>query len=214
MDAFWENEDGSTSIAQMRIRLWGWSPELSNQGANVWHEYDFPDMEDTNVNASYPVILIHPEPSHDSADPQQDKTFIGIWDGTDGQIRSIFRKDANDDNGLPIRSEILTGKLIPGINTGGYKLFHAVGFGDEYLDASADGEGAFSYLLDLDDAHLRNYAPQLIPINSQNTDIKKLRYMQGRSIHLHLTDSSDDQNKILLQNFFLHYRERFRREKR
>lgn len=213
----WEDPSNPSPGASMKVRFFGYSPELSNPGSGEhrWMEYEFPNVLNDNITGSYPVYLMHPRPGSDTSDPQQDKTYASIWRGTYGEIRSLFRRDVATDDGAAITAEILTGRIKPGIPGAGYKLFHGIGFDNTYLDPTFDGNATLKYLVDFDDAQIRNYAPQLITIAAQSSrDIKKLTTTLARHIHLHVTDTSQSPNKILLANFHVHFRERLRRQGR
>lgn len=212
-DDVWEDVANLSPVNAMNIRVWGWSPELSDAQENVWHEYTFPFIPNGGVSGEYPVFLFHPFPSNDTGDPQQDKTYLGYWNGTVGKIASLFRRDTNRDNGVLITSEYITGRIVPGNEDGGYKLFHGIGFDNAYQDPTSDALATLKYLIDFDDPHLRSYAGSLITI-SDSTDLKKFPTMLGRHIHLYCTDTSESQSKILLAEYFIHYRERFRKEGR
>ena len=138
---------------------------------------------------------------------------MGYWDGTQGRVCAIFRKDRNTDEGAAFTAELITGRIVPGNQDGSYKLFHGVGFQNSYSDPTSDSLGVLKYLIDFDDPQLRNYSASLITI-SDTTDMKKFTTMLGRHVHLYLSDTSQSQSKILLGEFFIHYRERMRKEGR
>lgn len=208
VDDTWEDVSNPSASASTRVKIWGWSPEL-----DIWTEYTFPVITDDNGSAAYPVCLYHPQPSSATADPQQDKTYLGYWDGTQGKIRSCFRRDTNTDSGSAITAEWLTGRIAPGDGDGGYKYFHNLGFDNSYSDPTSDGLCTLKYLLDFDDPHLRSYAASLITFIG-STDLKVFPTAVGRHIHLYGTDTSLSQSKVLLSEFFVHYRERFTRDGR
>jgi len=206
----WEDPARPNISATLRVKVWGWSPELSDQGGDLWMEYTFPTITDDNVNGAYPLFVFHPQPSSDTMDPQQDKTYMGYWSGSEGKIRSCFRRDKNQDDSTDITSELITERLAPGIPGGGFKFFDAIGFQGSYSDPTSSGTATLKYLKDFDDPHLRSYAGSLVTI-SGSSDIKKFTQNLGRHIHLYLTDTSQSQSKILLSQFFIHYRERMAR---
>jgi len=208
----WESTDLAAQTTN-RVKIWGWSPELSNAQGNLWAEYAFPVATDSNTNNAFVTTMCHPAPSSDSNDPQQDKTYIGYYTGTAGGIISAFRKDTNTDNGTPITSEIITGRICPGDQQAAFKLFQSLGFHNAYSDPTSDTLGSLSYLIDFDDPHLRGYEDFDIPL-AGSTDQKKFSTMQGRHIHLRLVDTSQSQSKVLLSEFFITYRERMRRSGR
>lgn len=209
----WEDVHNANSSAAQKVRIWGWSQELSNEGKDVWSEYTFPSIANDNTTPAYPTFLFHPMPSSDTLDPQQDKTYLGYWNGTEGKIRRCFDRSLSTDDGSAFVSELITGRLAPGLQNGGYKLFRGIGFQNSYSDPTADTLATLKYLIDFDDPHLRSYTGSLITISGA-TDIKKLPTMLGRHIHLYLTDSSSSQSKVLLSQFYIHYHERMRREGR
>lgn len=202
-----------TPTAAMKVRIWGMSPELSAGPENTWMEYEFPTITNDNVVGAYPTFVFHPQPSSDTADPQQDKTILGLWTGTEGKIRTIFRRDKATDDGAVITALIITERIRPGTEMG-EKLFHSLGFDNSYSDATADGTGTFQYLLDFDDPQIRSYTSSLKSFVSGSTDLKKFTSMQGKHIHLVLTDISQSLTKILLGEFFINFRERQRRSTR
>lgn len=211
----WENAGSVVTTTQTRVKIWGWSPELSSpEQGNRWMEYTFPTSLDQNSDGAYITSLVHPSPSSDSNDPQQDKTYIGYYNGTVGKILSAFRRDTNTDNSSAITAELITNRICPGNLDGGYKLFHHLGFHNTYSDPTSDGSGVLSYLIDYDDPHLRSYSSNLTAFNTAALDRKKFPTMRARHIHLYLTDTSQSQSKILLSEFFIDYRERMRKEGR
>lgn len=212
-DDTWEDATAETFSAQNKIKLWGWSPELSGKGVHAWMEYTFPTITDGNSSGAYPVFVMHPQPSADSLGPQQDRTFLGFYDGTQGKIRTCFRNDKTQDDATAITSEWITGRLVPGLQTGGFKLFHALGFQNSYSDPTADGGTTLKYLIDFDDPQLRSFSGSLITI-TETDDLKNFPTMLGRHIHLYGIDTSSSLTKILLGEFFIHFRERMRREGR
>lgn len=203
----WQDSSGASSTASMRIKIWGWSPELSTPERKSWHEYTFPTIADNNVAGAYPTFLFHPQPSNDTLDPQQDKTYLGYWDGSEGKVRSCFRRDKNQDDSTNITSEWITCRLQPGDQSGGYKLFEKIGFTNSYSDPTSDSNTTLKYLIDFDDPQIRSYSGSLITITGSR-DLKNLTTTLGRHIHLYGIDTSQSQSKILLSEFFLHYREK------
>lgn len=214
IDDIWEDPANPNTSNSMKIHVWGWSAELSDAQHNLWMEYTFPSIADGNTSNAVPAFLFHPTPSSDTGDPQQDKTYMGIWTGTQGKIIACFRRDTNTDDGATITSELLTGRIVPGNQDGGYKFFHALGFQNAYSDPTSDSLATLKYLIDFDDPQIRSYVGSLITIPSQTADFKKLPTMQGKHIHLYISDTSQSQSKVLLGEFFVHFRERFRKESR
>lgn len=212
VDDYWSDVANPNATNQMRVKIWGYSPELSQAGqSNWWHEYTFSIVPDDNASTTYPTFLFHPQPSNDTSDPQQDKTFMGYWDGTQGKVATLFRRDSNTDFGSPFTATYITERLCPGNTDGGFKFFQNFGVQNSYSDMSADGNGTFAYLIDFDDPQIRSYASSLIAIGDSGRDLKRLPTMQARHIHLVGTDTSQSQSKILLGEFFIHHRERLRR---
>lgn len=210
----WEDVANPNATYANNVRIWGWSPELSGSGRNMWMEYEFPTITNGNVIGAYPTVLFHPQPSSDTSDPQQDKTYLGYWSATQGEIRTIFRRDKSQDDSTNITSEWITERLIPGEQNGGYKIYHALGFQNSYSDPTYDSNCTLKYLIDYDDPQIRSYSGSLVTITSSSTDIKKFPTMLGRHIHLYGTDTSTSLSKVLLGEFFIHFRERFRRQER
>lgn len=212
----WEDVSSVVAGNVTRIKVWGWSPELSSPQGNLWMEYTFPIAEDQNSSGAYITTLVHPSPSADSNDPQQDKTYIGYWTGTVGGILSAFRRDTNTDSGAAITAEIITGRVVPGNQDGGYKMFIGLGFTGAYTDPTSDAAATLTYLLDYEDPHLRAYASNLksFTADSASSDIKKFVDTEGRHVHIRIVDTSQSQSKILLSEFFVHYRERLRKKGR
>ena len=210
-DAAWEDSTNPSAIDNIRVKIWGWSPEISSGASNLWMEYSFAQFADTNGGGAYPIFLFHPQPSSDVGDPQQDKTFIGFVNPSGGGVVTGFRRDKSQDDSTAITSEILTGRICPGDQSGGYKLFHGMGFMNSYSDPTADGSGTISYVLDYDDPHLRS--PTYVTV-SDTTDLKRFTTGLGRHLHLRVVDTSTSLSKLLLSEFFIHFRERFRKEGR
>jgi hypothetical protein len=214
VEDFWEDADNPDAEDARRVKIWGWSPELTEiYSRNIWHEYTFSDIADNNEDGAFPVFVFHPQPSSDTSDPQQDKTFLGFFDGTEGGIKTIFRRDRSTDDGQSFTSVVVTDRIAPGIVNGGYKLFQALGFANSYSDPTSSGTATIKYLKDFDDPQLRSYTGSLISL-SDSTDAKKFPQMLARHIHLYVEDSSQSLSKVLLSEFFIHFRERFRREGR
>ncbi len=208
-------EDGDAT----RSLIYGWSPELSTPQANLWMEYTFAGIEDGNEDGALVSCLFHPSSSSDANDPQQEKTLFGIYNGDTlgtGGVWSVFRYDTDQDLGADFTAELLTGRLSPGEVTGGQKMFLSLNFTEAYSDPTSDGDGQLKYLLGYADPHLRDYVPQLITISStaEDRDGKKFPNMLGPYIHLYVSDSSTSQTKVLLSEFFIYFRDRFRREGR
>lgn len=207
----WEELSGAPTSDTLRVKIWGYSPELSSKSENQWHEFTFAAFADDNLLNKKPLFLFHPQPSADLGDPQQDRTFIGYWDGTEGKVLAAFRKDLNRDDGNLFTAEWLTNRISPGQDNGGFCLFQKIGFDSTYSDPTADTFTTLKYLKDFESPHLRTYAPQLITI-TDTTELKKFPRMQAKYIHLYGIDTSESQAKPLLSKFFIHFRERFRRE--
>lgn len=210
----WQDVNNPNTVAANRIFMWGWSPELSTQDGNLWHSYTWPTITDQNTNGAYPLFVFHPQPSSDLSAAQQDSTMLGYWDGTNGNIRECFKHDLATDDGSPITSLMVTERIVPGNNDGGFKIFHELGFQNAYSDPTSDGLATLQYLIDFDDPNLRDYSGSISQIINTATDTKKFTNMLGRHVHLIVTDTSASLTKILLSEFFIHYRERFRRSGR
>ena len=209
----WVTEAGAGTPTN-RVKIWGWSPELSGGGRNMWCEYTFPTITDENTSGAYPTTLFHPQPSAELLDPQQDKTFLGFFNGTRGHIRSIFRRDKTQDDSSNITSTLLTNRLSFGSDNGGYKRIFGLQFTGSYGDPTSDGLCTLQYLKDFEDPHLRSFSGSLITIPSNSTDVKNVPQGLARYIHLYLVDTSASQSKVLLSELFIHFRERLRRDNR
>jgi hypothetical protein len=212
----WEDVSSVTASAQTRVMVWGWSPELSSPQANLWMEYEFPVAADENATGAFISCMVHPSPSSDLNDPQQDKTYMGYYSGTSGAVLATFGKSRNlDTNGadIAITSELITGRIVPGLQDGGYKMFQELGFTGTYSDPTSDSLGVLTYLLDYEDPHLRSYLSNLKNFTSESSghDLKKFSTTEGRYVHLRLVDTSLTQSKVLLSDFYVHYRERNRK---
>jgi hypothetical protein len=209
VDDTWEDVSNPSSSATMRIKMWGYSPELSSPSENIWCEHTWPTITDENNTESYPIYVFTPSPGTGVSDVQQDKTYLGYWNGTEAKVRACFRRDKNQDDSTNITAEIMTDRLIPGAQTNNYKLFSKIGFTSTYQDPTQDSNATLKYLLDFDDPHIRSYASSLITI-TQTGIVKQLPRMLGKYMHLYMTDTSQSQSKILLGEFFIQYRERMR----
>ena len=207
----WEDVSNPSTSAVQRVKIWGLTPELSSPDFNWWHEYTFDIVPDDNSSSAYPTFIFHPQPSADTSDPQQDKTYMGFWTGTEGKVVALFRKDKNTDEGSAFTASWMTDRLCPGSNDGGYKMFQNIGFQNSYSDPTSDGLTTLKYLMDFDDPHIRSYSGSLITIAAQARDVKALTTSLGRHIHLYGEDTSQSQSKVLLGEFFIHFRERYRR---
>lgn len=210
----WENPENPNPVAVMNIRMWGWAPEFSNPEKNRWHEYTWPTITDANSSGAYPVYLFHPMPSADTGEPQQDRTFMGYYSGSAGKVRGCFRKDKTQDDSTTFTAEFLTGRISPGDESGAYKRVLGIGFSNAYSDLSSSGTATQQYLLDFDDPHLRSFAASLKTVNASSTDYKTFPEGLCRFLHLYFTDTTNSQNKLLLGDCYIHYRERARREGR
>lgn len=210
----WVDLSNPNTSNVLNVRMYGWSPEQSDANNLAWHEFTFPQIPNGGSSGAYPTILFHPRPSNDTLDPQQDRTYMGWFNGFEGHISGLFRKDSNTDDGTLITGFAITGRIVPGSDNGGFKFFQRLGFQNDYSDPTADGDATLQYLIDFDDPQVRDYASALIDIPTVGRDTKPFPTMKARHIHLVITDTSQSQDKILLSQFFIHYRERFAREAR
>ena len=210
----WDDISNPSAQDIMRVKVWGWSPELSASAENLWMEYTFPYAADNNVNGDQFTCAFHPSSSSDLNDPQQDKTYVGVLNPTTGSIISMFRRDMTLDDATTITSEWLTRRLYPGNQDGGYKMYQRLGFENSYSDPTSDGLCTLKYLKDFDDGELRSYTGQLISMESIARDEKRFPQSLAKHIHIHGTDTSTSQSKILLSEFFIKFRERFRKGSR
>ena len=210
--AFWDDDTAVNSSDLNKIKIWGYSEELSSQGQNPWCEYTFSDIANDNSSDSYPVLVHCPRPMGAAANPQQDRTFIYCWNGTNGIVKEAFKKGLLTDSGNSFTSKLLTGRIQTGEADSNHERFYiGVGFDSTYSDPTSSGTCTLKYLRDYEDPHLRNYAPSLITIPTTDKDVKRFPSMQAKHIHLYVEDSSQSEDKILLSQFYITFRERLRR---
>lgn len=212
--AEWE-DDGAGSAAINRNMLYGWSPEFSSPEEERWHEYAYAQFEDLAEDGQLAVCLHHPPPGSSTLAPQQQKTFIGyIDDSAEGQILMAFDRSQSTDDGENIVSTILTRRVNVGAPNGYYKRFRHLQFCGEYPDPLDDGSTTLQYLRDLEDPHIQGFLSDLEEF--ANTDRDKKAFTRGKAkwIHLYLVDESTTANKILLEDFYVHFKNTFKTEGR
>lgn len=209
----WETEQGTVPTAALRVKIWGWSPEYSAEGAQRWHEYTFYYVADNNVNGAIPLFVYHPLPSSLQNAPQQDRTYLGYFDGTNGKVAALFRRDKTQDESTSFEALLITGRIQPGELSQG-KWFTHVGFPSSYVDPTSSGTCTIKYLLDFDEPHRRDYSASLITVPTDASEVKTLPQGRGHYIHLVISDTSTIARKPILQEFDIHFRERRRREMR
>lgn len=208
----WEIADATFGYS-VRNKMYGWCPEMSSSTENVWVEHTLAAAADNNLTSNYITSLFHPTASAGGKGPTQEKTYVGGLMQT-APVWRMFSNFTQQDNGNNFTCKFLTGRIQPGETEGGYKAFIGLGFDSSYSDITTGSGGSLKYLLDYDDAHIRNYAGSLITITNNSRDIKKFPTTLGRFIHLYGEYSGTEKDKILLSKFNIHYRERWRRQGR
>lgn len=202
----WEDPAAPGSQVTTRVFFAGWSPETDQ-----WTVYEYSQIEDLNNNNAFATFLFTPLPSSDTLDPQQDKTYCGIFDGTEGQIISQHRTDMIQDDATDVTAEFLTERLIVGQDDNGIKRVHSVGFTTSYSDPST--VGTIDYIKDIEDPQIQGFSGDIKTFTGSG-DLKRLTEQKMRFMHLHGTFTGVARSQPLLTDFALHFRERFSREQR
>lgn len=199
-----------------RNRIYGWDPYL-----NFWHEYTLPSIAD-NTGYLAPQItgLMSPLPMQWAIMPRARYMYLAFYDPVTatGYLCKLFdcaAADSRDSDGktgaTTFTAKILTQRLDP--DPGVAKLFSHLAFPTSYLDPQS-ATCTLKYLLDYDDPAVRDYSASLVDVPTDATEVKTLPSGRGSWLHLEVTDTTNTKNRILLQEFYLHYRERRRREVR
>jgi hypothetical protein len=202
----WEDPAAPGSQVTTRVFFAGWSPETDQ-----WTVYEYEQVQDLNSDNAYAVFLFTPLPSSDTLDPQQDKTYCGIFDGTEGIVVSQHRRDMIQDDTTDVTAEFLTERLIVGADDNGVKRIHSLGFTTSYSDPSEIG--TIDYVKDLEDPHIRGFTSDLKTFSGSG-DLKRLTEQKMRFMHLHGLFTGVALDQPILTDFALHFRERFSREQR
>ena len=209
---------GSKDASTSGSLFYSWCPAFSSEGVNCWTKHTWSAISSTK----YATMVLCPSVDAYRGNPRNGYVLIPFFDGTNGKILFAFNEGLATDDGSTFTSKILTDKIIPGDNNGAFKLFQGISFPDAYVDPSWDGVGVIKYLLGFDDpAGLkdatnasRDYTSSLITI-SDTSDVKTFTQTRGRFIHLYISDASTATvGKILLGEFFVHFRERMRDDSR
>lgn len=211
LPAEWETSFGAGENL-FRIKIWGWSPEISSPQDNWWVEYEFAQFKDSNSTNAYPIWLFHPMPSSDTLDPQQDTLYIGYHNGTEGKLLKALKKDYVKDDSTGVISEFLTDRIAVGKQDGGFKRITHLQLEGSYTDLLADSQ-TFKYLKDANDPQRGDYLTDLKDFAGSG-DMKAFTDSKMRWFHLYGKDTSEDIDKIILQNFNVFFRDTFSRESR
>lgn len=202
----WEDVGAPASVQTTRVKVWGYSPELQ-----LWTEYDFGQVTDLNNVSAYITTAITPLPTSDALNPTQDKTFVAFFDGTEGKVMSINRRDMAQDDAAVVQAEWLTGRITPGDADGSFKRIHSVDFSGDYSDPTETG--TLQYLQGFEDPHIRSFITELRNFTKRG-DLQVPEFGRMKFIHLYGTDSSNVKDKVLLTDFRVNFRERFSKQGR
>lgn len=204
--AEWEDATLPSTTTLRRVKLYGWSPDLAKiQGVSPWTEYTFPYATDLSADSTV-TFLFQPSPSSDLLAPQEHSCFMGYFDGSEGDIISLFDPDLATDDGTNIDAELITGRIVPGDDDATYNWIHAVIFKGADADPSNNG-ATINYLRDHDDPHV-SYDPGDLLSFQNDGDRKKLTYPRARWIHLYIRDNTSNGGNKILEDFVLEYRDR------
>lgn len=221
----WEDDVYETIESVIRVKMWGWSPELSGGGVNRWMEYTFNNFLDDNEDppglGQFPMLLFHPSPSSEQISPQQEGTIIAYYDETlntytgGSRVLRSFDTDLYLDGAQAIPCLAVTSRLQPGEESGNYKLFQAVEIPGAYLTRSGN---SYTYLLDLEDPQIDggyyDWDAAEISFNSSPvTDMRRTTQQLARHMRLvvrHTPGVFTNPEQIILSEIYVHYRERFR----
>jgi len=204
--ALWDDAAAPGTQATTRVFFAGWSPET-----NQWTNYEFEQVQDLNSDNAYATFLFTPLPSSDTLDPQQDKTYCGIFDGTEGLVVSQHRRDMAQDDTTDVTAEYITERIVVGTDNNGVRRIHSLGFTTDYSDPSEFG--TIDYLKDFEDPHLRDFSAELKSFTGSG-DLKRLTEQKMRFMHLHGIFTGVSTDQPILTDFNIHFRERFSREQR
>lgn len=199
-EVLWQDTVSPSDSSVTRVKIWGYSPET-----DFFHEYEFPQIADLNDSGAYATFMHHPNVSSDTLELTQDATFMGVWNGTAGEIVTLFRRDKTKDDGSDISSEWLTSRLKPGDQTKSFKRVHSVMFPGSASDPSTNG--TIKYLRDIDDPEEQSFVP-LLEDFTDDGDLKILQRGKLRWMHIYGTDTASSGGSALLSEFKLRYIDR------
>jgi hypothetical protein len=203
---YWEDADSPGSEETLRIKIWGWNPEL-----NLFTEYTFPYADDLNNTGAHYTFLFHPAPSSDTLNPQQSTTFLGYFDGTEGDIIELFHRDKQRDDSTNVSALAITGRLNVG-HPRLKKLFQRIVFNSADEDPTSNG-ATLSYLKDIVDPQ-QGYDASDLKSFSGTGDEKRFTDPNAKHVHLHIEDSTASSGNIILSSFGVQWRPRKSAESR
>lgn len=205
LPATWQNSASPGSERTTRFANWGYSP-----GAGQWAPYDFAQIQDLNPDQAYATFLYSPHQSSDTLDPQQDKTYMGVFDGTEGLVIATHKRDAVKDDSTDVTWEFLTDRLLPEPGAESF-LFHGITFNSDESDPSR--MGTLTYLKNVEDPHKKSYQSLLKSFEDVG-DLKIPEEGDCKWIHLRASGISTEAERVVLSDFNLHYRPRMTRSLR
>lgn len=211
--AEWEDDGGGSAQINRNI-LYGWSPEFSSAEEERWHEYVFAQFEDLAEAGQIVSCLYHPPPGSQLLSPQQQETYLGFYDGTEAGVLAAFDRSASTDDGETITSTILTRRIDVGVPDGKYRRFRHLQFCGTHADPLRDGDATLQYMRDLEDPHIQGFLADLEEFANTDRDKKAFEYGKARWIHLYMVDTASSANKILLEDFYVHFNQTHKREGR
>jgi hypothetical protein len=213
--AVWETTSGYVPTASLRNKVWGYSPDISGVG-NRWCEYEFNGIADLTGN--YPTCCLYRQPSNATGRVRNNSMLLG-WYGTDAypNLWRIFDDNQAVDDGAQIEVELLTDRMSPGL-AGNRKIFTHIQlptiFSDLTYDIS-DDVPVYGYLLDFDSPSLRSdWRLSLNSVPITGNENKTLPVGLGKFVHFYLKKKVSTTGELVLQNFYLHFRERRNRGNR
>ena len=192
----WEDSASPGSEVINRVKFWGWSPETG-----FWTEYRYGQIEDLNSDSAYATFLYHPVQSSDTLDPTQEKTYFGIFDGTDGHIIAAHSDDVTMDDSTAVVGKALTGRILSDLP--GIKRVESFEFDSAEDDPSSNG--SIQYLVDFADPEVRDFSADLKTL-TQHGDLHKLEDSKGKYFHLYVENSDTEQGQVMLTGFTVNFR--------
>lgn len=205
--AEWEDSISPSGEAIARFRMWGWSPET-----DFMHTYKWGQIEDLNSDAAYAVWLLHPHVSSDTLELTQDRTYMGFYDGTEGRVLALFRRDKSRDGESPVVARWLTSRVKPGDPNSAFKRVRWVRFG-EGVDPTKNAGSTLQYLRDIDDPEDISF-PDFLEEFTDDGDIKIPTKGKIEWMHLYGTDTNSPSLTPLLSEFTIGFIERNHRNNR
>jgi hypothetical protein len=136
---------------------------------------------------------------------------MGVFDGTNGDVKELFDKNSSLDDITSIPASAITGRINLG-DPEKRKIYKRIIFQGDYADPQSNG-GTLRYFKDSDDPQI-TFDPADLHTFSGDGDRKRLTQPTGRFIHLLIEDSTMQGEKILLQDFTVHYRDKNKSESR